>query len=259
MLHGSSSSHDTSLGNDVDSDCGTADQHQHLEHQHQQRLRAQQSEPSLTSSYTNSMSYTNPSSNPHPNRTHGYPHTHTHSLSQPSTLSHARPSLRVNPNSADPVVDQPISPSSRRQRRRLDPDINMVTSPFHSHTHSLPHTLSHPHTLTRLEHTYSSGSAPISQRGVSPGGRSRYGYETSHSTLALTRSISVSSTDTSSGDEGDGELMGAVGQLSLNEERQVRYHGKVSGLHLLGAKERVDARNEGGIWFVCFFIFGGMF
>jgi hypothetical protein len=166
---------------------------------------------------------------------------------------------------AHPVVDQPMSPSSRRQRRRLDPGINMETSPFHSHSHSLPHTLSHPHTPTHLEHTYSSGSAPMSQRGVSPGGRSRYGYETSHShlgshsTLALTRSISVSSTDTSSGDEGDGELMGAVGQLSLNEEEQVRYHGKVSGLHLLGAKERVDARNEGGIWFVCFFIFGGMF
>jgi len=44
------------------------------------------------------------------------------------------------------------------------------------------------------------------------------------------------------------EFMGAVGQLSLNEDEQVRYHGKASGLHLLGNKERVDRRNEGGIW-----------
>lgn len=46
------------------------------------------------------------------------------------------------------------------------------------------------------------------------------------------------------------ELTGAVGQLSLNEDEQVRYHGKASGLHLLGDKERVDGRNKGGIWCV---------
>ena len=46
------------------------------------------------------------------------------------------------------------------------------------------------------------------------------------------------------------ELIGAVGQLSLNEDEQVRYHGKASGLYLLGNKERVDRRNEGGIWLV---------
>lgn len=48
----------------------------------------------------------------------------------------------------------------------------------------------------------------------------------------------------------DDELTGAVGQLSLNEDEQVRYHGKASGLYLLGNKERVDRRNEGGIWLV---------
>lgn len=46
----------------------------------------------------------------------------------------------------------------------------------------------------------------------------------------------------------DDELAGEVGQLSLNEEREVRYHGKASGLHLLHVKDRVDGRNEGGIW-----------
>ncbi|KAJ7662169.1 fungal-specific transcription factor domain-containing protein [Mycena polygramma] len=32
-------------------------------------------------------------------------------------------------------------------------------------------------------------------------------------------------------------LAGAVGQLSLNEDKQVRYHGKASGLHLLARRE----------------------
>ncbi|KAG0702716.1 fungal-specific transcription factor domain-containing protein [Suillus ampliporus] len=40
----------------------------------------------------------------------------------------------------------------------------------------------------------------------------------------------------------------AFGQLSLDENQEVRYHGKVSGLHLLGRSSRLDSRNEGGIW-----------
>ena len=51
------------------------------------------------------------------------------------------------------------------------------------------------------------------------------------------------------------DIMNAVGQLSLNEDEQVRYHGKASGLHLLDGKERIDRRNEGGIWFVYSFSF----
>lgn len=51
------------------------------------------------------------------------------------------------------------------------------------------------------------------------------------------------------------DLAIAAGQLSLNEDEQVRYHGKASGLHLLGAKERIDDRNEGGIWLVSIDVF----
>lgn len=43
-------------------------------------------------------------------------------------------------------------------------------------------------------------------------------------------------------------LVSEVGHLSLNEEREVRFHGQASGLHLLDVKDRVDGRNEGGIW-----------
>ncbi|KAI0088316.1 fungal-specific transcription factor domain-containing protein [Irpex rosettiformis] len=49
-------------------------------------------------------------------------------------------------------------------------------------------------------------------------------------------------------ESGEDELALAVGQLSMNEDLQVRYHGKASGLHLLNASERDDGRSEGGIW-----------
>ncbi|KZT01624.1 uncharacterized protein LAESUDRAFT_663600 [Laetiporus sulphureus 93-53] len=47
---------------------------------------------------------------------------------------------------------------------------------------------------------------------------------------------------------GEDELAIEVGQLSLNEDEQLRFHGKASGLHLLGVKDREDARHESGIW-----------
>ncbi|KAF8625103.1 hypothetical protein AX15_005575 [Amanita polypyramis BW_CC] len=45
-----------------------------------------------------------------------------------------------------------------------------------------------------------------------------------------------------------GELTVALGQLSMNEEKQLRYHGKASGLYLLSDKVKSESRNEGGIW-----------
>jgi hypothetical protein len=47
--------------------------------------------------------------------------------------------------------------------------------------------------------------------------------------------------------DSEDELLSAVGQLSLNEDQQVRYHGKASGIYLLRNKR---PRNEGGIWCV---------
>jgi hypothetical protein len=39
-----------------------------------------------------------------------------------------------------------------------------------------------------------------------------------------------------------------MGQLSLDDNAEVRYHGKASGLHLLGPALRNDSRQEGGVW-----------
>jgi hypothetical protein len=41
-----------------------------------------------------------------------------------------------------------------------------------------------------------------------------------------------------------------MGQLSLDDNAEVRYHGKASGLHLLGPALRNDSRQEGGVWYV---------
>jgi hypothetical protein len=37
--------------------------------------------------------------------------------------------------------------------------------------------------------------------------------------------------------------------------QQIRFHGKVSGLHLLGRSVRTDDRHEGGIWSVIFTLY----
>ncbi|KAF9015674.1 fungal-specific transcription factor domain-containing protein [Cyathus striatus] len=39
-----------------------------------------------------------------------------------------------------------------------------------------------------------------------------------------------------------------MGELSLDEHQEVRFHGEASGLHLLGQNLRTDGRMEGGIW-----------
>lgn len=53
---------------------------------------------------------------------------------------------------------------------------------------------------------------------------------------------------TTADSDSEDDVVDAVGQLSLNEDEQVRYHGKASGLYLLGINTKKEARNEGGIW-----------
>ncbi|KAH6917023.1 fungal-specific transcription factor domain-containing protein [Coprinopsis sp. MPI-PUGE-AT-0042] len=44
------------------------------------------------------------------------------------------------------------------------------------------------------------------------------------------------------------ETTNELGQLSLDDNQEVRFHGKQSGLHLLGRSLRPDQRIEGGTW-----------
>ncbi|KAG2057972.1 hypothetical protein BDR06DRAFT_951074 [Suillus hirtellus] len=93
----------------------------------------------------------------------------------------------------------------------------------------------------------------ISQSRTSPsltfednGRRQRRRLGSSSSPAPSDRSQTQAPASTDSEDEDD--VADAVGQLSLNEDEQVRYHGKASGLYLLGYNAKEEARNEGGIW-----------
>jgi hypothetical protein len=128
----------------------------------------------------------------------------------------------VNP----PIVHDPSEPASqnpssprRRQRRRLNGSFT-----------------GHP------GHGFESPSSPHSafQSTDSPVMASQ--FQTIYGRRGSSDQESLSASDS------EDEVVEAVGQLSLNEDEQVRYHGKASGLHLLGVEERVDGRNEGGIW-----------
>ncbi|KAF8624664.1 hypothetical protein AX17_006995 [Amanita inopinata Kibby_2008] len=149
-----------------------------------------------------------------------------------------KPALRVDSQvsrSGRPqtsVSDDSSSPS-RRQRRRIDSDsgfsydnAELISASTSALTQSQRESISSYASLSRSSRqrerqSGSRGSGSVGRRSISPS--------------------SVSG-------ESENELTGAVGQLSLNEDEQVRFHGKASGLHLLSGKERIDSRNAGGIW-----------
>ncbi|KAF8874834.1 fungal-specific transcription factor domain-containing protein, partial [Infundibulicybe gibba] len=148
-------------------------------------------------------------------------------LSRSHHQSGGRPSLRLNPSASSGHLGDDQH-TSRRQRRRLEPDEN------NSHEYGYPN-------LTPIS------AAPTHQENSSPRQRGQlYSSRSRESLVRRDNRRSASPVDSSS--DSEEELTGAVGQLSLNEDAEVRYHGKASGLYLLGIKERLDGRNEGGIW-----------
>ncbi|GLB40011.1 putative fungal specific transcription factor [Lyophyllum shimeji] len=147
-----------------------------------------------------------------------------------ASSSSSRPLLRVDPSgstiSLGGAQDDSQSPGRRTRRRVGTEDVTLEYPTAHS---PVP------------------PDSAVSHRHDSPFGRHGRDHLGPYAAVSQARRWSVSSTDSLSS-ASDEELTGAVGQLSLNEDEQVRYHGKASGLHLLGDKERVDTRNEGGIW-----------
>lgn len=181
---------------------------------------------------------------------------------EPTKEHSRRPSLTVKPPQAasgiatGTVLISPTPASAdrgeneqhRRQRRRMDTDSASANRPS--------------------PHTNSPSTASASARSQSP---SQYAYPQPHPALlskASQHSLRGSAhsrspegrladaedeSDDDDGASGEDELALAVGQLSINEDQQVRYHGKASGLHLLDATQRDDGRSEGGIWYVAQF------
>lgn len=154
----------------------------------------------------------------------------------------APPTLRValpTDDHSDDERDQPI----RRQRRRVD------TGDADSYAYAAVSSRdsASPIFLSKLPH----GSGSLG-RGSSPSYRHHRDNRDNSDGRRQYRQTPSSMDSASSGSED--ELPEAVGQLSLNEDEQVRYHGKASGLYLLGTTERNDGRNAAGIWFVSFHI-----
>ncbi|KAF8839695.1 hypothetical protein BDN67DRAFT_905011 [Paxillus ammoniavirescens] len=79
-------------------------------------------------------------------------------------------------------------------------------------------------------------------------GRSSPGYSPARSSTGYASGGGYGHKVGSADSDSDDDLVNAVGQLSLNEDEQVRYHGKASGLYLLDVSAKAEARNEGGIW-----------
>lgn len=159
---------------------------------------------------------------------------------RPSTLT--VPTTDPRPSLASPIAENALSAAAeissgdqhRRQRRRIDND-NGARSPSNTSLSGRSQSPAqyaclppHPALLSKRSPTSSSNKA----HSVSP------------------EAPEAEADDFSDGDSGSGEdeLAVAVGQLSVNEDEQVRYHGKASGLHLLGSRQREDGRNEGGLW-----------
>ncbi|KAF4607868.1 hypothetical protein EYR40_000204 [Pleurotus pulmonarius] len=148
----------------------------------------------------------------------------------------APPSLRValpTDDHSDDERDQPI----RRQRRRVD------TGDADSYAYAAVSSRdsASPIFLSKLPH----GSGSLG-RGASPSYRHHRDNRDNGDGRRQYRQTPSSMDSASSGSED--ELPEAVGQLSLNEDEQVRFHGKASGLYLLGTTERNDGRNAAGIW-----------
>ncbi|KAG6888743.1 hypothetical protein C0992_007586 [Termitomyces sp. T32_za158] len=155
-----------------------------------------------------------------------------HSLREKSSLGalHSSQPRYVDPSCSKAKKDTEDNEfPARRIRRRIDTE-----EANHLNEYSHSHISGHNSSASRRR------DPPLSQ-----GSEYSHGHDSTHSSSG--RRWSVSSADSLSS-LSDDELDGAIGELSLNEDEQVRYHGRASGLYLLGKQERVDRRNEGGIW-----------
>ncbi|KAI5120399.1 hypothetical protein M0805_000178 [Coniferiporia weirii] len=178
--------------------------------------------------------------------------------------SSAYPSAFASANGGQhfPIHEMDGSGERNRQRRR----INSMTSAQHTSSHSperavLGHSthrqsissVNGASELTTASVRYSPPVAPMPSYVSTPAlntslNHSSSAPSTSH--MAYGHGMLENQDDIREGENVEDEegITDGVGQLSINEEAQVRFHGKASGLHLLGHKLRVDGRNKGGVW-----------
>ncbi|TRM66968.1 fungal-specific transcription factor domain-containing protein [Schizophyllum amplum] len=158
---------------------------------------------------------------------------------------------RRSGSTSDSEDDAP-NRDSRRQRRRLaqhEDGMRTATAVGDAYgrpnLHQNQHSFSQP-VQTRVE-SYASSSNMNSP--TSPAFQPSFVRRPSQSRYPVVPSQSAyAASDADEDDDTPEAVTSGLGELSLNEDEQVRYHGKASGLHLLSNQERHDRRNEGGIW-----------
>ncbi|EIN14455.1 hypothetical protein PUNSTDRAFT_49242 [Punctularia strigosozonata HHB-11173 SS5] len=156
---------------------------------------------------------------------------------------HAAAAVR---GTADGASDRSASPATRlHQRRRLNADHRSPSPALTAASSRAPSGQGNAPPLARLQPP--PASATSSPDGRSPESLYPPQHQQHQQSFRADSEHAHSPLDDLSGDDDD--LTDAVGQLSLNEDAQVRWHGKASGLHLLAAQRRPDGpRQEGGIW-----------
>ena len=171
------------------------------------------------------------------------------SPSSESSQQPARPTLSITQPSGSGNIAGPASASAllsagseqageapfRRQRRRIDEG----DDPSHARSPSATSVSGRSRSPALAS---AKSSAGLSASALLPH-RERHSPE-----MRDDESVGDDETGGSEPSGEDDELAIEVGQLSLNEDEVVRFHGKVSGLHLLGVTDREDGRHEGGIW-----------
>jgi len=136
------------------------------------------------------------------------------------------------------ISDESLTHPNRRQRRRISNDDHNIRERDFAKSASESVTSLHDNKSGANTSLYLTPSPLWGDRG------------TTSEIKGERRSSSADSKALDSDNED--ELLSAVGQLSLNEDQQVRYHGKASGIYLLRNKR---PRNEDGIWCViCVFL-----
>jgi hypothetical protein len=155
-----------------------------------------------------------------------------------SSASTTQPRLQVATPLVTPSSESLISPT-RRQRRRIGAD-DLAFLPNGVYASQSPSSVRMGRTpTTTVPESAIRSLSPLSEYNWAGGATQMEAETGQQQTYSPLESLTSDSEE---------DIAGAAGQLSLNEEEQVRYHGKASGLHLLGDKDRIDSRNEGGIW-----------
>ncbi|KAH8924892.1 hypothetical protein BT69DRAFT_1332618 [Atractiella rhizophila] len=157
--------------------------------------------------------------------------------------------LGINPalTGMQSMVGEGGSPASNdsgnaRQKRRLNtngpggsPNLTM-TSPFVANNNSLPHSHpTHPQSSPALSRTVLFGPQPNPD---APGSIPHTGSASYSLSKAAMDAAAAAGDPDESGMVVMNELSDVVGQLSLNENAEVRYHGRSSGLYLISKSSR---------------------